>query len=132
MYRKLALEISRGLRRFLDEKIQSVPEDFAGFPPEENSDPGFKVHVCREFYAPEMQAWRATIEKMLWTFEELAKEQADSPAAKYYSQLDDDELTEVIFNNLTPPEILSAETEYQRKIQEGLDLFAKYFRDLFN
>lgn len=55
--------------------------------------------------AKEYQAWRSCLEEMLFAFEYYADE--------YRPQLTDDE-------------------EMKRRVQHGLDLFAKYYKDLWN
>lgn len=100
---------------------------------------------------PAMKEWRDILLKMLWTFEQIRDEYPESPFGKwhekkFYSLLeqgiepmevsdkpDECGLHAVKFNGEeTPQEIWDAEDKYREKIQEGLNLFAKYFLSLWD
>ena len=98
----------------------------------------------------EMKEWRGILLKMLWTFEQIRDDYPESPFGKwhekkFYSLLeqgiepmeveepDECGLCKVKFNGEeTPQEIWDAEEKYREKIQDGINLFAKYFLSLWD
>ena len=176
LFHTFSVYISAGLRIFLAYKLYGVPNDFSSKDEEsEKFDSDFKPdktfyeelskaveetveeqHTIPPFnrnekISPEMQAWRATIQKMLWSFEQIRDDFPDSPFHKwheeqFYSLLakkippmevseeaDEYGLHTVKLNGEeTPQEIWDADKIYYEKIQEGLNLFAKYFCNLWD
>lgn len=115
---------------------------------EQNKIPAFDSH--REI-SPAMKEWRAILIKMLWTFEQIRDDYPESPFSKWHekqfwsllekgiepmeveNEPDECGLHAVKFNGEeTPQEIWDAEDKYREKIQEGLNLFAKYFLNLWD
>lgn len=62
--------------------------------------------------------WNDTLDKMIWSFDEIVTEKNEP---MFHSDMDEEE----------KKKWLSDLQIYSDKIQEGLDLFAKYFRDLW-
>ena len=103
-----------------------------------------------ENISDEMRNWRNIISKMLWTFEQIRDEYPESPFHKWhdkqfwslidkgiqpmeFEEPDENGLRKVKFNGEeTPQEIWDADKIYYEKIQEGLNLFAKYFQNLWD
>ena len=88
---------------------------------------------------------------MVWSFEQLRDDCPDSPSKKFHDkqfwslidigilpmeiseESDENGLHAVKFNGEeTPQEIWDAEDKYREKIQEGINLFAKYFQHLWD
>ena len=101
--------------------------------------------------APAMKEWRGILLKMLWTFEQIRDDYPESPFGKWHDKQfwsllekgiepmevsekpDECGLHAVKFNGEeTPQEIWDAENKYREKIQEGINLFAKYFLSLWD
>ena len=98
------------------------------------------------------EKWEALLDRMIYTFEQLANDFPDSPHAKAcekmqlehpecwdfnwkslnngYWQMDF--LHEDIQDQYMTDEVSKKEKEYREHIQEGLQLFAKYFQYLWN
>ena len=168
--------IAAGLKDFLSYKLFGVPQEFST-EQEESGEVSSEIKESKELYeelgreveeiikereqlplfdgdgeqSTEMKSWRGTIEKMLWSFEQIRDEYPDSPFNKwedkqFWSLIDEgilpmevaeepDEngLYAVKFNGEeTPQEIWDADKIYHQKVQEGIDLFAKYFRNLWD
>ncbi len=103
-----------------------------------------------EKVSEEMKNWRNIILKMLWSFEQIRDDYPDSPFNKWHDKqfwglldkgilpmelekADENGLSKVKFNGEeTPQEIWDEDNVYYEKIQEGLDLFAKHFRSLWD
>lgn len=116
-----------GLRRFLTLKLEHIPADF-------------KTE----------EEWKDTIRQMLWSFEQHHLDCPDDPYSIWYDR-EERKLTEAgiatyIFDeypihpgmirqlsNLPemPPKIENAMVKYNIKVQKGIRLFAKYYRDLY-
>jgi hypothetical protein len=86
------------------------------------------------------QGWEDTLDTMIWTFHELANNNPNDPYWLYFSK-QDHELSigkdgAVHFssssNTEVPEEVREANRIYEKKIDTGLLLFAKYFRDLWD
>ena len=92
--RTLARYIASGLRQFLAQNLHGTPCDFS------NSS-----HRLDGENSEEMHEWRRLLEKMRWSFEEVAGDFEEKSLG---------------------------DTEYRAKVQEGIDLFAKYFLDLWD
>lgn len=88
---------------------------------------------------------------MLWSFEQIRDDYPDSSFNKWHDkqfwnlidngllpmeiaeEADENGLHAVKFNDEeTPQEIWNADKIYHEKVQDGLDLFAKYFRHLWD
>ena len=97
-----------------------------------------------EFDGPE--EWRKIIDKMIWSFDQIVHDYPDSPHSIFFEKkwkvaknknvplMTVDEENEVCFTDLLEEERPSKEVqkEYEDKVQEGLDLFATYFIDLWD
>lgn len=59
-----------------------------------------------------MNQWEAIIDKMIWSFENCIEDPK--------------------FPGLHNEELYNAMKEHENKVQEGIDLFAKYYRNLWN
>jgi hypothetical protein len=84
----------------------------------------------------QMQAWNEIVDKMIWSFEQIVNfEEADQEFWIDKPDFDDckkwSDFADKI-NNGRGRLDTNAWKEYQEKIQEGLDLFGKHFRNLWD
>ena len=93
MFYTFSVYIAAGLKDFLNHKIHGIPCEFS------DEELPFELEMKTVNGETDEKAWRATIEKMLWSFEQIR-------------------------DNGYP--------EYNARIQEGLNLFAKYFQCLWD
>lgn len=145
LFHTFSVYIAAGLKDFLSHNISSIPFAFS------DEDHPFEVEKATLNGETGEKAWRGTIEKMGWSFEQLRDGCPDSPSKKFhYKQFrslmdkgimpfeiaeepDEKGLHTFKFNGEeTPQEIWDADKIYHQKIQEGIDLFAKYFRNLWD
>ena len=115
---------------------------------EKNKIPAFDLH---KEISPEMKEWRGILTKMLWTFEQIRDDYPNSPHKKWHNEQFwsllkkgimpmeiEEEADEFGFYELklngeeTPQEVLDDEEKYREKIQDCLNLFAKYFLSLWD
>ena len=157
LFHTFSIYIAAGLKDFLSYKLWGVPPEFS---PDDDDNPDIKEN--KELYeelskdedceqTTEMQSWRGTIEKMLWSFEQIRDEYPDSPFNKWHDKQfwslidkglspmeiseepDENGLHHVKFNGEeAPQEVWDADKIYHEKVQEGIDLFAKYFLHLWD
>ena len=92
------------------------------------------------------EEWRKIIDKMIWSFDQIVHDYPDSPHSIFFEKkwkvaenknvplITVDEENKVCFTDLLEEERPSKEVQkdYEDKVQEGLDLFATYFRDLWD
>lgn len=116
-----------GLRRFLTLKLEHIPADF-------------KTE----------KEWKDTIRQMLWAFEQHHLDLPDDPYSIWYDReerklteagiatyiFDEDPIHPGMIRQLSnlpemPPKIENAMVKYNIKVQKGIRLFAKYYRDLY-
>lgn len=116
-----------GLRRFLTLKLEHIPADF-------------KTE----------KEWKDTIRQMLWSFEQHHLDLPDDPYSIWYDReerklteagiatyiFDEDPIHPGMIRQLSnlpemPPKIENAMVKYNIKVQKGIRLFAKYYRDLY-
>lgn len=176
LFHTFSVYIAAGLKDFLSHKIYGIPQEFLDIE-EKMSKVGSENEESKELYEElshevknmiaereqlplfdnneeqsiGIKLWRGTIEKMLWSFEQLRDDCPDSPFSKWHDKQfwsllekgikpmeiteepNEDGLHAVKFNGeKTPQEIWDAEDKYREKIQEGIDLFAKYFQHLWD
>ena len=176
LFHTFSVYIAAGLKEFLSYKLYGVPQEFSDVE-EENDEGNSEIEESKELYeelgkevekiiaereqlprfdsnaehSTEMRTWRGTIEKMLWSFEQIRDDCPDSPFNKWHDKQfwdlldngilpmeiseepDENGLHAVKLNGKeTPQEIWEADKIYHQKIQEGIDLFAKYFRHLWD
>lgn len=111
---------------------------------------GLKAYrACGNSYAPDFDSyedWIAAVDKMIWSFDQIANECPDDPNTIHFYEkwkeaekkdvplLDCDEHGRVSFSDMLNDGRPTKEEEaaYHARVQEGLDLFAKYFRDLWD
>ena len=111
---------------------------------------GLKAYrACGNSYAPDFDSyedWIAAVDKMIWSFDQIANECPDDPANVHFNEkwreaekknislMECDDDGRIIFSDLLDDGRPTKEEElaYHTRIQEGLDLFAKYFRDLWD
>ena len=172
LFYTFSIYIAAGLKDFLSHELFGMPPEFSPDDDEpadikeskelyeELSDEVGKMIERRGQVPPfngddeqsaGMKAWRGTIEKMLWSFEQIRDEYPDSPFNKWHDKQfwslldkgilpmeisqdpDENGLHAVKFNGEeTPQEIWDADKIYYEKVQEGLNLFAKYFQHLWD
>lgn len=112
----MSIYIANFLRQFLDKGILTHP-CFAPLTPEYKSD------------SEDLKKWRLIVEKMFWAFNQIAEGYPDNPYEIWLNK----KISGKEFLSLNAPaEILAEEEKYFTKIQEGINLFAKYFRDLWD
>lgn len=108
---------------------------------------GFKT-VCNSGVPAEFEKnhedWYKTLDKMIFSFHELANENPNDPINIFYdkyvpemlfSKDKDYCITKFLYSKKDEEERKIHEErhdEYEKKIQNGLNLFAKYFRDLWD
>lgn len=174
LFHTFSVYIAAGLKDFLSYKLFGVPQEFSA-EQEDIGESNSEIEESKELYeelgkevekiieerkqlprfdgeqSTEMELWRETIEKMLWSFEQIRDDYPDSPFNKWHDKQfwslldkgilpmeieeepDENGLHAVKFNGEeTPQEIWDADKLYHQKIQEGIDLFAKYFRNLWD
>lgn len=174
LFHTFSVYIAAGLKDFLSYKLFGVPQEFSA-EQEDIGESNSEIEESKELYeelgkevekiieereqlpcfdgeqSTEMELWRGTIEKMLWSFEQIRDDYLDSPFNKWHDKQfwslldkgilpmeieeepDENGLHAVKFNGEeTPQEIWDADKLYHQKIQEGIDLFAKYFRNLWD
>ncbi len=93
LFYTFSVYISAGLKDFLSHEIHGIPCEFS------DEELPFELEMKTVNGETGEKAWRATIEKMLWSFEQIR-------------------------DNGYP--------EYDERIQDGLNLFAKYFQYLWD
>ena len=174
LFHTFSVYIAAGLKDFLSYKLFGVPQEFSA-EQEDIGESNSEIEESKELYeelgkevekiieereqlprfdgeqSTEMELWRETIEKMLWSFEQIRDDYPDSPFNKWHDKQfwslldkgilpmeieeepDENGLHAVKFNGEeTPQEIWDADKLYHQKIQEGIDLFAKYFEELWD
>lgn len=176
LFHTFSVYIAAGLKDFLNHKIYGIPQEFSDLE-EEIAEGSLEIGESKEIYeelthevknmitereqvlqfgnneekSTGMILWRGTIEKMVWSFEQLRDDCPDSPSKKFHDKQfwslmdkgikpfeiaeepDENGLHAFKFNGEeTPQEIWDAEDKYREKIQEGIDLFAKYFQHLWD
>ena len=86
------------------------------------------------------EEWRDILEKMIWSFESIARYE-DTPVMEWYlhkyALLEKQGFSaeEILFESKspTPPApVWEMDIEHGKRLQHGIDLFAKYFLDLWN
>ncbi len=103
--------------------IPSNIHDTAGLPYPTETD---------EEYEIALKKWHETLDKMIWSFEQITSDYEQ----QFYSV--EGEIADPIFkdgqlNWKTKPTIdFDALKHHDKKIQEGLDLFGKYYRNLWD
>lgn len=87
------------------------------------------------------EQWHEALDKMIWSFQQIASDypgpmlQAISQSNQEYKLTRGDDGSRIIeFIHPSPitEEVIHQEEEYNARIQDGLDLFAKYFHDLWD
>lgn len=176
LFHTFSVYIAAGLKEFLSYKLYGIPQEFSDLE-EEIAEVNSEIKESKELYeelgkeveriiaereqlprfdrnaekSTEMRTWRGTIEKMLWSFEQLRDDCPDSPFNKWEDKQfwslidsgilpmeiseepDENGLRAVKINGEeTSQEIWDAEDKYREKIQEGINLFAKYFQHLWD
>lgn len=136
----------------LQEHKHGIPNEFAQVGGEDWSD-----QLCFDFYSDThneafdlgCEKWDQVLDKMIWSFKQLVE---DEYSEKYHhgdsGKLSFEKTTETMVNPLTgkSEEMYTSVREYpdrsfydaegaqlhEQRIQEGLDLFGKYFRSLWD
>lgn len=146
----LAMVILPALLQLRDEK-QGVPHEFAEVGGEDYHDQlsfDFYTETVNESFTIACARWTEVLDKMIWSFEQLAKDDFDS---KYHHGTPEMDFvkTDKLFPN---PVTGKMESTYQmvdknpgkhwydhvghmmheERIQEGLELFGKYYRALWD
>ena len=86
-------------------------------------------------FSRKVLAWKAVLDKMIWSFEHLEdfvkpiypKDYDERMKKTFY----DDESVSYVHIDKRKPDY-SPINEHNKKVQEGLDLFAKHYQDLWN
>ena len=124
----LAVYIAGGLRQFMNREIYGFPSNL-----EKDADVDPDGSIA-------MEEWRNILKEMLWSFEQIAFD-ADTPAMRWYGEQYDVLIeqgvsaNEILFESKLPDfplNIYQTEIEHGERLQHGIDLFAKYFLDLWD
>ena len=105
---------------------------------------GEKVTLGNNF--KNIEEWHKAIDKMIWSFNQIAYEYPDDPHTIFFDKkwkraeengiqlMTIDKNNTIHFSDILEEERPSDEEQnaYRNKIQEGLNLFAKYFQDLWD
>lgn len=123
MFTVFATFIVDGLRHFRSRNMHSYPQDFEG-------------HV---------EDWPKTIDKMIWSFNQIANDYPDDPHSIFFKAKVKEaekrgiQLMTLAGNTIQFHDILDdgrpSDEEmkaYHDRVQEGINLFAKYFQDLWD
>ena len=99
----------------------------------------------KEKISPELRQWRDILGQMLWSFEQIADGFSRSPLSLWNEEQlkkgfffefeEHSECGAVLLKDTapeTPEQIREADRKYHEKVQDGLNLFAQYFLDLFD
>ena len=98
------------------------------------------------------EKWEAILDRLIYTFDQLAHDFPDSPHSKAYSLMEKEhperwgysfekdadgnhiavEKHREIYEQYITPEVMEKEKEYRKSIEDGLLLFARYFQDLWD
>lgn len=125
----LAKIIRTGLKQFKDAKPEGYPFDIS------------------------QEEWNAILEKMYWTFNEIANDHPNDPHEAFFDKMasecpimwefENTEEGHMIVNSdallqweeehaAEKEQMLAEQETYYKKITEGKELFAKYFEDLWD
>ncbi|MBR3623191.1 MAG: hypothetical protein IKN43_07600 [Selenomonadaceae bacterium] len=124
-----ATYIAGGLRQFMNRNIYGYPSDLER---NEKEDPDGSIA---------MQEWRAILKEMLWSFEQIANDMKDTPTMKWYGErykiLRNQGISDIdilLSSKLPdiPRDIYQADIKHGERLPHGIDLFAKYFLDLWD
>lgn len=124
----LAVYIAGGLRQFMNREIHGFPSEL-----ERSEDEDADGSLA-------MEEWRSILREMLWSFEQIASDSV-TPAMKWYGEQYDalieqgESANEIIFESKLPElplNIYQADVSHGNRLQHGVDLFAKYFMDLWD
>jgi len=155
LFSYLAKEITVDLKCFKRENTHSIPgtlynqvlEDF-GY--KQYSDIPEDEYTHTEIEKESVKRWNEIIDKMIWSFEEIAEEYPHDPFMNAISEYHDkypkkeDESFEEFFNNrpnknrpdfddtVDRKALNKEKEEYRYKIEEGLHLFAEWFENLWD
>lgn len=128
-----------------------IPCDFVEFGGEEYSDQtsfDFYKEDHDKYFDEGVKKWEETLDKMIWSFEQVAKDNYDDKYHHGTPEYDWEKTEEEYMNPFTgqkeklfrmvdknPGEHWydsDGHLMHEARIQEGLDLFAKYFRNLWD
>lgn len=135
----------------LKENHHGVPNDFADvggadYEPQECFD--FYKDTHHELSNQKMKSWADTLDKMIWSFQQIAYGDYDSKyhhgKAEYDYIKSDKQYPNPVTGKLEPTyQMLDKNPDehwydhvghmkHEERIQEGIDLFAKYYRNLWD
>lgn len=78
-----------------------------------------------------MSRWNDILDKMIWAFTQIKDWERESPINQYKFEMKSKSVNGLKINEIdVPAEVMAKHEKYRDKIQEGLNLFAKYFRCL--
>lgn len=141
MHTYLSRIILNNLRAFRALELHSVPH----IPKEDESSiaPPLEVHhVTNSQDDPMIVKWKALIDKMIWSFNEIANDYPNDPQTLLFNDFDKYEIKykesdpDKFYTKYPDGECPRASKEeldkYSDRINEGLNLFAKYLKDLWD
>lgn len=136
LFQELSGYIAEGLSIFLS-KTHRVPifliydgdylEEEDDDSEEELTEEKLEEMILMESF--KMQEWQNMVSKMLWSFEQIRDDYPDEPFNKWKNKWKETRTGNVLD---CPQEIWDTDKLYHQKIQEGIDLFAKYFEELWD
>lgn len=135
----------------LKETMHGVPSDFAEVGGEDYHDQDsfdFYKETQQEMFEKRCQEWNETLDKMIWSFQQIALENYDDQyhhgEAKYDWVKTDKQFPNPVTGKMedtfqmvdqNPDEHwydMVGHKMHEDRIQEGLELFGKYFRNLWD
>lgn len=125
-YHTLALIIHPLLVDFRKKSNKGIPGKFL-----DDMGYDFSENVKNSVFNKRKKEWNAVIDKMIWSFRETANDYPGEKKAfkkngkKYKTKIRDDGYHEVVETGLDYDR--KVYEEYQKRLQEGIDLFAKYY-----
>ena len=129
LHQTLAAYIAGGLRQFMNREIYGFPSDLEK---DAEVDPDGSIA---------MNEWRNILKEMLWSFDQIARNEYP-PSMKWclqqYKTLESQGIsaTDICLNPSILPDlpmnIYKADMRHSDRLQHGIDLFAKYFFDLWD
>ncbi len=119
----LAQHIHDALLQFKEQNVHSYPGDLQMTP----------------------ELWHAVLDKCIWTFQQIADDYPEEPHTRYWAEFrethdDKDDMyfvndkngTRIEFKYETPKWVWRKNEIYHKCIEDGLNLFARYYRDLWD
>lgn len=84
-----------------------------------------------------LKEWEEILDEMIWCFENINEEPSPNYPEGFkhgfgFKETDNDNLSEMVFNDDTSKIDWTPIIEHQERVQKGVDMFAKYYRNLWD